>query len=74
MKTLAFDKDGHPLEWQEGWRDPARHYYPMKMWEFKPFPDGAYIRASDGYWFRSDLTPWLEDQLPAVIKAWLLIL
>lgn len=71
MKVLVFSKDGEPLDFPGGWPDPEQ------MWPHHNkfyFPEECYIRARSGQWYRSDLTPWIPDQLPAVIKTWLLIL
>lgn len=43
-------------------------------------PDGAYIYDSDhsfhrsNEWYRADFTPVLDSDVPAELKAWLLIL
>ena len=51
----------------------------------RDMPDGAYIYDQDrktgkwaldgeGQWYRSDFTPVLDSDVPAELKAWLLIL
>lgn len=72
MKVLVFSKEGQPIEVEGGW--PSVWAIGIKRSKGFAYPYESYIRDGDGRWYRSDLTPWREDQLPAVIKTWLLIL
>ena len=40
----------------------------------KDLPDGAYIRYSDGEWYRSDYTPVLPEDIPKELLLLTLLL